>query len=308
MGGPERGGDSQWLAKALAQRFPFGLPRRNEPEPKFVTPSKNPGRPATSKPEVRLESVGTTENVVTASLDATVEAFVESAIVWAVKVLANAAHPGLGHVISVALKVKEVLDDVNALATPDSSRDLHVPLLGAGDGIELDLNVHLAGHDEAGDHAPLVSGFVAPGDGGLFGGWQLEIDRGAKASEQEAPRSEQDTWTVLAASTAPSRAGQADRAGSYGLRLPAELTDSLAMAEPKDDRLRTVIMRKAASRLQGQLHALPEFADKPVIVIYDRAARLGMWLVKPDQSKTADRQRIGIRVNLETGLTTVFLR
>jgi hypothetical protein len=226
-----------------------------------------------------------------------------------IEMLANVAHPGLGHLIDVALKFKAVWDDVSALASPDRPRDLRVPLLGPADSIEFNLNVHLPWRDKAGDHAPLVSGFVAPGDEGLFGGWQLEIDQSAKAAEKEAPPSEQDTWTVLAASMAPSTAGQTDRAGSYGLRLPAGLTDSLATAEPKDDpRLRAVIMREAASRLQSQLHARHEFADKAVIVIHDRRAGLGMWLVKPDPSKAAARQRIDLRVNLETGLTAGFLR
>jgi hypothetical protein len=167
----------------------------------------------------------------------------------------------------------------------------------------------LPGHGALGDDALPVSGFVAPGAEGLFGGWQLEIDRGAKATVKDAPRSEQDIWTVLAASMAPSTAGQTDQAMSYRLRLPAELTYRLATAEPKDvPRLRAAIMREAASTLQGPLHAQPEFADRAIIVIYNRAAGLGMWLVKPDPIKPIARHRIDMRANLETGLTTAFLR
>ena len=76
------------------------------------------------------------------------------AIVKGMELLANVAHPGLGHLIAVALKFKEVWDNVSALASPDSPRDLHIPLLGDADGIEFDLNVHLSGRAEAGDHAP----------------------------------------------------------------------------------------------------------------------------------------------------------
>lgn len=304
MSGPERGGDSQWLAKAVvAQRSRFRSPRPKEPKQRaFLTLSQNPERPASSEPEVAPESV------VTASLDTTVEAFVESAIVRAIEALANVAHPGLGHVISVALNLKEVWDNVNALASPDSPRDLHVPLLGAADGIELDLNVHLPGRNEAGDDAPLVSGFAAPGAEGLFGGWQIEIDRRPKAAEKEAPQSEKDTWTVLAASIAQPAAQQADQTGSHDLSFPAGLTFNLAASVPTDDpRRRAAIMREAASRLQSELYARPEFMDKAVIVIYNRAAGLGMWMAKPDPSKPIARQRIDMRVNLETGLTTAFL-
>ena len=95
---------------------------------------------------------------------------------------------------------------------------------------------------------------------------------------------------------------------SHDLSFPAGLTFNLAASVPTDDpRRRAAIMREAASRLQSKLHARPEFTDKAVIVIYNRAAGLGMWMAKPDPSKPIARQRIDMRVNLETGLTTAFI-
>ena len=249
MGSPERGGDGRYgaIEYALWQRFRAGSLRPKEPEKRgFVVPRENSDGPPSAQPDAGPDSV------VTASLDATVEAVVEWSLARAVELLADVAHPGLGRVISVALKVKEVLGDAEALASPGSPRDLHVPLLGVADGIELDLNVHLPGTDETGDHTPPVSGFVAPGADGLFGGWQIEIDRRPKAAGKDAPQSEQDAWTVLEESIVRLNARQAARSRRYGWRSPAELTLNLAASVPTDDPLRrAVIMREAASSAAG---------------------------------------------------------
>jgi hypothetical protein len=245
--------------------------------------------------------------VVAASLEATAEAALKWSVERVVELLADVAHPGLGRVISVALKVMEVLGDAEALASPGSPGDLRVPLLDVAAGIELDLNVHLRGGEIA-DHGPPVSGFVAPGAGGLFGGWQLEVDRHPKADGKEPPRSGQDTWTVLAASIARPAAQQADRARSHGPGSAGELTFTLAASVPTvDPLLRAVTMREAASRLRSQVHARPEFTGTPVIVVYDRMGGTGMWLVQPDPSRALALRRIEIRPDLGTGRTAVFL-
>jgi hypothetical protein len=291
------------MAKHVAlQRLGAGSLKPGEPGQKgFVVLSGSSDGPARPYPEAA------TDSVVVASLEATVEAALKWSVERVVELLADVAHPGLGRVTSVALKVIEVLGDAEALTSPGSPGDLRVPLLDVAGGIELDLNVHLRGGETA-DQAPPVCGFVAPGAGGLSGGWQLEIGRRPKADGKEPPRSGQDTWTVLAASIARSAAQQADRPRSHGPASPGELTFNLTASVPTDDPLlRAVTMREAASRLQNQLHARPEFSGKPVIVIYDRISGTGMWLVKPDPSNALALRRIEIRPSLGTGLTAVFL-
>lgn len=301
MGNPEHGGDiNRGVAAYVAWQLGLtGSPTSKGSERRrFLTLGKNPDEPISSRPEV------VTESVVTASLDATFGAAVTWGIQQVVILLANGVQPGLGHLIDVALKFKEVWDDISALARPDRPRDLHIPLLGAADGIEFDLNVHLPGRDGTADDVPLVSGFVAPGNEGLFGGWQIEIDRRAQAAEREAPPSEPDTWTVLAASTA----GQTEQTGSHGLSSPTKRTFSFATPMPTDDPLRAATMRETASRLRSELYARPEFRDEAIIVIHDQAARHGMWLVKPESPEVAAQRRIEIWLSPETGMTTVYLR
>ena len=297
------GGASRRLPADLValQRALSGVRRQEEPGVKgFVIVRRSGGKPPTAQPEAETKSVAE------ASLDATIEEAVKWSFKRVTEVLLDTVHPGLGRLVNVASKLMEVLGDAAALASPDRARDLHVPLLGPGDGIALDLNVHLQGHDGTRDDTPLISGFIAPADDGLFGGWQLEIARHAMAAEEKASQPKQDTWTLVAAE-AQSTAHQAAPAGHYELHLPVELTTNLAAARSTDDPfLVAVTLREAASRLQGELHSRSEFADVPIIVIYDHAAGLGMWLAKPDAPKKAELQRIEIRLNAATGLTAVF--
>jgi hypothetical protein len=248
-----------------------------------------------------------TESVIAESLDESVEALEVWTFEKVVEFAADAFHPGLGRVINIALKVKEVLGDVEALASPDSDRDLHVPVLHVAGGVEIDLNVHLPGQHGAGDGGPLVSGFVMPGDDGLFGGWAVEEDRRSEA-EEERPRSDRDTFNFLEEFLARQAAWQADWAKRFGLNPPAEITYDLSKSVATTEPLRrAATMREAASRLRSRLHARPEFADMPILVVYDERAGLGMWMVKPGLPDAVAGQRIEIRLNLVANLMTVFI-
>jgi hypothetical protein len=247
-----------------------------------------------------------TESVIAESLDETVEAVEKWSIEKAVEFAADAVHPGLGRVINIGLKVMEVLSDAEAVMSPDSPSDLHVPLLHMPGGIEIDLNVHLPGRDAGSDGGPLLSGFALPGDDGLFGGWAIEKDRRRQDAEKETPRADLDRESILEELLALEKAQQADRARRLGPNPPAEITHHLSGSLPAVDPLaRAVILRDAASQLRSELHDRPEFADRPILVVYDDRAGLGMWMVKPGLSVADAGRRIEIGWEAMTGLMTV---
>jgi hypothetical protein len=64
-------------------------------------------------------------------------------------------------------------------------------------------------------------------------------------------------------------------------------------------------LRDAASQLRSELHDRPEFADRPILVVYDDRAGLGMWMVKPGLSVADAGRRIEIGWEAMTGLMTV---
>jgi hypothetical protein len=251
------------------------------------------------------DSPESTDSVIAESLSETVEAAEQFTFEKGLELLADVVHPGAGRLINIAFMIKEFVGDAQALASPDSPRNLHVPLLQVTGGLTVDLNVHLHGADGSKDDAPLVSGFLSPGDGGLFGGWALEVDRPSESDEKETPVPDQNARPV----GRPS-AEQAERVRRQESPASPVIEDNLSLVKrrAKDPRRRAVALREAAARLRTRLYAWPEFAAEPILVVYDPLEGLGMWLVKPHLSGSLAGRRIVIRLNPVTGMMTVFTR
>jgi len=174
--------------------------------------------------------------------------------------------------------------------------------------LDIDLSVHLSGSRGPRDGTPPVSGFLLPGDDGLFGGWEIQIDRRSDTPGMEPLRSGRDARTGAEEHAAPQSVPPADLIRGHRLGAPAVLAYDLSesVGQIEDPLRRAVILREAASLLRSPLHTRPEFAANPVFVVYDRAAGLGMWVVTPLLSKMIVKRRIAIRLNLDTGMTTVL--
>jgi hypothetical protein len=249
------------------------------------------------------------DGVIAESLHETVEAaeewFLEKTLEWA----ADAVHPGAGRLISIALKIKEMVGDAEALASPDDPRNLHVPLFDVTGSLAVDLNVHLRGDDESGDDAPLVSGFLSPGDDGLFGGWQIETERPAAPAQGEGAQSGRHDHPGAAGQAARPTADEAARTRHPGPPRPPVIDYDLSAAvrQVQGPWRRAAALRTAASLLRTRLYARPEFAAEPILVIYDPPVGLGMWLVNPEFPGAVAGRRITIRLNPVTGMTTVFI-
>jgi hypothetical protein len=226
------------------------------------------------------------DRAISESLEETGQAFEGWAFEAVLALAADAVHPGLGRVISIAFKMREAVGDAEALASLESGGDLHVPLLHIAPGIEIELSLHLPGHDGAGAGGPWVSGFALPGDGGLFGGWAIERDEHPGPAEQKG----QSTGR-------PS--GQPS-----GAVISYQLSKTIVETEPIR---RAAFLREAASPLLRRLRAVPKYVVYPVIVVYDERAACGMWMIQPELSSMATGWRIEIRYETETGLTTALI-
>ena len=134
-----------------------------------------------------------TKSVITESRDESVEAIGSWIVETIAEICAHSINPVLGHLVSIAFKVKETWGDAEALASSDSGRDLHVPLLSLAPGVQIDLNVHLQGRDRASKGGPPVSGFIAPVVGDLFGGWAIESDKRPEVADQAVQSLDQDS-------------------------------------------------------------------------------------------------------------------
>jgi hypothetical protein len=253
------------------------------------------------------DSSASTDGVIAESLRESVEAADEWIFEKALEFMADVVHPGAGRLISIALKIRELLGDAEALASPDSSRNLHVPLLEINGGLAVDLNVHLPGGGNSGDAAPPVSGFLSPGDGGLFGGWAIEVER--PESDKEASASGQDAQPAEAGKVTRPGAEQAGRSRDLDSAAAPVIEDDLSVVKRrvKDPWRRAVVLREAALRLRTRFYGGPGFAAQQIIVVYDPLAGLGMWLVKPDLSIALAGRRIGIWLDPVTGVTTVSI-
>ena len=262
--------------------------------------------------EARSEgSSASAGNIIVESCRESVEAAEQFTFEKTLEFVADVIHPGAGRLINIALTIKELVGDAQALASPDSPRDLHVPLFHVAGGLAVDLNVHLPGSGGAGDNAPPVSGFISPGDGGLFGGWEMEIetDRHAEPAHGEAAQSGQDARPEAIGPVGRPKAARTERAQRDGPHESPVITYDLSPLKRhvKDPRRRAVVFRETASRLRTRLYARPEFASLPILVIYDPLADLGMWLVKPDMADGPAGRRIEFWTDLATGMTIVSL-
>ena len=84
--------------------------------------------------------------------------------------------------------------------------------------------------------------------------------------------------------------------------IPCDMSKAMPEVDPAH---RAAILREAASQLPSELHDRPEFADRPILVVYDDRAGLGMWMVKPGLSDGVAGRRIEIGWDAETRLMTV---
>lgn len=265
---------------------------------------------AVNNDEARAEDgSASTDGVIAESLRETVEAVEEWFFERAVEVAADTVIPGLGRVINIAFKIKEAFGDIEALTSPDSPHNLHVPLFHVAGGLAVDLNVHLQGSDRAADTAPPVTGFLSPGDDGLFGGWELEVDRPSESKKHEASASDQDARPVSAEHVARPSVAHAERSHRQEPSVSTVIKDDLSLVKRwmNEPWRRAVALREAASRLQTRLYARPEFAAEQVLVICDPLAGLGMWLVNPGLAHSLARRRIVIRLVTDTGIMLVLI-
>lgn len=185
---------------------------------------------------------------------------------------AHCINPVLGHAVTIAFKIKEAADDVEGLVSQDS--ELHLPVLPLGPGIDLELDVHLGSED-----GPLVTAFVAPVAGDLCGGFAIEKDEDddQEAADRKAEPPAKDAGKPAVETTpAPS-----DDSALYAL-IRSDLSN--VAAATADPRGKAAALGTAASLLQSRLCDQPEFADKPILVVYDQRAGLGMWMIKPGLS------------------------
>jgi hypothetical protein len=225
------------------------------------------------------------QKLVKKSLGESIRETGEWVIQTGLKIVAHCICPAAGHLVTLAFEVKEVLDDITALSNPDSSCELHVPLVHLPPGIAFEADVRLGNDDE--EDGPRLSVFVAPGDGGLFGGWALEREKGHKAARQAVPKAEQD---------APEGACVVHTDLSQAVFASGELP------------MRAAILRESASRLQSQLWATPEYSGLSLMVIYDDQADLGMWLVRSEAMTRISTWKIDLESDAETGLLMARLR
>ena len=249
------------------------------------------------------------DGVIAESFRESVEAAEQWTFERTLEFVADAVHPGAGRLISIVFTIKEVFSDAEAVASPDSPRNVHVPLLHVAGGLAVDLDVHLPGADGSGDDAPPLSGFLAPGDDGLFGGWAIEVDRDAEPDGKEAPESEEDAHTTAAEQVTRPSVEQTDRAKRPESPGPPLIDDDLSsvVRRVKEPWRRAVVLREAAWLLRARLYARREFAAEALLVIYDPLTGVGMWLADPGLPDALVGRRIVIWRNPTTGMILVYV-
>ena len=145
-----------------------------------------------------------------------------------------------------------------------------------------------------------MTAFVAPVGGDLYGGFAIEKD---EDDDQEAA----DRKTEPPAKDARKPAVDTIPASSSDSALYALIRSDLSNVEAAtaDPRGRAAALSNAASLLQSRLRARPEPTDRPLIVVYDERAGLGMWTVKPELADAVAGGRIEIGGDASTGWMTV---
>jgi hypothetical protein len=114
--------------------------------------------------------------VISESLDETIRHTGEWLIEKTAEILAHAIAPGAGHLVVLFFEGKELFEDVVALTSSDSPVELHIPLAHLPFEFELEAGVECQakGDGDEADDGPRLILFMAPGDGGVLGGWALE--------------------------------------------------------------------------------------------------------------------------------------
>ena len=167
-----------------------------------------------------------------------------------------------------------------------------MPLAHITPGIEIDLDVHLRGQDGAGEGGPYLTACIAPGSSGLFGGWAIEATHHSKDTKRLKQKSgEQGSEGISAPPVAPEL---------YEL-ISCDLSKSLPAV---DQAHRAAILGDAAPRMLPRLQAMPRFKHKPMIVVYDEQAGLGIWMIQPESSSEIAGWQIEIERDTKTGLMT----
>jgi hypothetical protein len=214
--------------------------------------------------------------VISESLDETIRHTGEWLIEKTAEILAHAIAPGAGHLVVLFFEGKELFEDVVALTSSDSPVELHIPLTHLPFEFELEAGVECEakGDGDEADDGPRLILFMAPGDGGVLGGWALE----RKADEKDKKKEHRATLEGVAIA-------QAD--------LSAVLDET-----DQPDR-RTAILRGTAARLQSDLWARPEYRGISLIVIDDERSGLGLWLARSEAA--VGMQRVLIVRDAQTG-------
>jgi hypothetical protein len=223
---------------------------------------------------------------------------------------AHLINPALGRVIDIAFKIQEALDDQEALASADSDRQLHVPLLRAGPGLEIELSVQLPGDDQADEDNPRVSGFVSPGDDGLSGGWAIELDKHAAAGEQKTEPSERPVTVEREAGPDEPTATERQRqpVGQKVGQIPVALISAdLPKIARTDPLRRAAILRETAACLRDWLQSRPGLNGMPLIIIYDERAACGIWVIQSALPAEVFSWHVEIRLETTSDLASVFI-
>jgi hypothetical protein len=139
--------------------------------------------------------------------------------------------------------------------------ELQIPLAHLPPGVIVEAGVQIGdgGQEDGGQ----LTVFVAPGQGGVLGGWALEQEKDQETQQEK--RTEREAGTAIAADL------------------------SRVLAASQDSREVAAILRGTAARLESQLRQMDEYHAASSITIYDDQAGLGLWLTQSRDAGSAWR-------------------
>jgi hypothetical protein len=212
-----------------------------------------PHRRHESGPETR------TEQAIAQSVSETIAATSEWLAEEIAVLIAHCVMPGAGHVILLIFEAKELLGDAGALMSSNRPVELQIPLAHLPPGVIVEAGVQIGdgGQEDGGQ----LTVFVAPGQGGVLGGWALEQEKDQETQPEK--QTEREAGTVI----------------------PADLSRVLAASQ--DSREVAAILRGIAARLESQLRQMDEYHAASSITIYDDQADLGLWLTQSRDAGSA---------------------
>ncbi len=196
------------------------------------------------------------------SVRQTIKGFFTQLLEKAAVVAAHCLAPGAGHLVVLIFEGKELLGDAEALVSSDGPVQLHIPLLHLPPGVELEAGVQLGADGE--QDGPGLFIFVAPGNGGLLGGWALEREKDDQGTEKPAQAKPAEA-AVIGADLSPLLDAS---------RESQELAASL---------------RETAARLQSQLSQVDDYRGKSVVAVYRGQADLDPWVAVVDKDPQTGR-------------------